>query len=113
METPGATRAQELYGSGVAPDMTSTSGFRAPVGQVGTPAMVCSGTAIGKSTVLTAAHAPSDFSQAFTTPVLLSKVGGSVAALSQATARSRRERSGLGRRRGVARRSEPDVADPD
>ena len=56
METPGAASAQELYGSGVAPDMTSTSGFRAPVGQVSTPAMGCSGTAIGKSTVLTAAH---------------------------------------------------------
>lgn len=55
METPGAMNAQELYGSGVAPDMTSTSGYRASVGRVG-GGFTCSGTAVANATVLTAAH---------------------------------------------------------
>jgi hypothetical protein len=53
METPGATSAQELYGAGVTVDMTSTSGYRAPVGWL---SIGCSGTALAPDTVLTAAH---------------------------------------------------------
>lgn len=31
VDGPSATNAQEIYGAGVAPDTTSTTGFRAPV----------------------------------------------------------------------------------
>lgn len=53
METPGATSAQELYGAGVAVDMISTAGYRAPVGLL---SVGCSATAVAPDTVLTAAH---------------------------------------------------------
>ncbi len=56
MDGPSATNAQEVYGAGVAPDMISTSGFVAPVGQISTGSLVCSGTAVADDAVVTAAH---------------------------------------------------------
>ncbi len=53
MDSTSAARSQELYGAGVDVDMTSTSGYRAPVGWL---SVGCSATALSPNTVLTAAH---------------------------------------------------------
>ncbi len=53
MDSTSVTSSQELYGAGVASDMVSTSGYRAPVGWL---SVGCSATALAPDTVLTAAH---------------------------------------------------------
>jgi hypothetical protein len=56
MESTSATSSQDLYGAGVTMDMTSTSGYRAPVGWL---SVGCSATALAPDTVTPASTSAS------------------------------------------------------